>query len=68
MASDLLIASSHIFPRTHGFCSTSIPAVINNNTMIKLLLGRKPGWGLEETFAKHVAKNVLFALPDRKAI
>jgi hypothetical protein len=31
VAFDLLIAFSLLFPRTHGFRSTTIPAVINNN-------------------------------------
>ena len=34
MAFDLLIAFSLIFPRTHGFRSTTIPAVINNNNNV----------------------------------
>ena len=33
VAFDLLIAFSLIFPRTHGFRSTTIPAVINNNKL-----------------------------------
>jgi hypothetical protein len=36
VAFDLLIEFSLIFPRTHGFRSTTIPAVINND---KLLFG-----------------------------
>ena len=41
VAFDLLIAFSLFFPRTHGFRSTTIPAVINNNNVALKMEGGK---------------------------